>query len=104
MCFLLETVSHVDVRRVYAPYEAETRGAPPFAPKMMGCLLRYASGVGGFARRKIAQACARNLAFRAMVGQDPPDFRPISDCRTLHLAACCEVCVPGRVSRARRAW
>ena len=86
----------MDVRRVYAPDEAETRGAPPCAPKMMGCLLRSASGVGGCARRQIAQACARHLACRAMVGQDRPDFRPLSDCRPRPLAACCAVCVPGR--------
>ncbi len=86
----------MDVRRVYAPYEADTRGAPPCAPKMMGCLLRSASGVGGCARRQIAQACARHLACRAMVGQDRPDFRPLSDCRPRPLAACCAVCVPGR--------
>jgi hypothetical protein len=50
---------------------------------------------GGFSRRKIAQACERNLAFRAIVGQDRPDFRPSSDCRTLPLAAFCEVFVQG---------
>ena len=37
--------------------------------------------------RKIAAACERNLAFRAIVGDDPPDFRTISDFRKIHLAA-----------------
>jgi transposase len=40
--FLLDTVSRVDLRRFYASYEDETRGAPPFDPAMMVCLLLYA--------------------------------------------------------------
>src|SRR6266446_8581592 len=63
--FLLDTVSRVDVRRFYASYEDETRGAPPFDPAMMVCLLLYASCVGVFSRRKRAQACERHLAFLA---------------------------------------
>jgi hypothetical protein len=37
--FLLDTVPQLDLRRFYAPYETETRGAPPFEPAMMVCLL-----------------------------------------------------------------
>jgi transposase len=91
--FVLDTVPRLDVRRFYAAYEDETRGAPPFDPQMMGCLLRYAYCVGVFSRRKIAQACERNLAFIAIVGAERPDFRTISDVRTLHLDAFCAVCV-----------
>ena len=40
--FLLNTVPQWDLSRWYAPYETETRGAPPFDPTMMVCLLRYA--------------------------------------------------------------
>ena len=75
--FLLDTVPHLDLSRFYAPYEEETRGAPPFDPQMMVCLLLYAYCVGVFASRKIAQACERNLAFLARVGEDRPDFRTI---------------------------
>src|SRR5215813_1646400 len=91
--FLLDTVPHLDLRRFYAPYEEETRGAPPFAPQMMVCLLLYAYCVGVFSSRKIAQACERNLAFLAIVGEARPDFRTISDFRQLHLAAFCDVFV-----------
>jgi transposase len=91
--FLLDTMPHLDLSRFYAPYEAETRGAPPFDPKMMVCLLLYAYCVGVFSSRKIAQACERNLAFLAIVGEDRPDFRPISDFRKLHLQAFCDVFV-----------
>src|SRR5919198_2529658 len=85
--FLLDIVPKLDLRRFYAPYEEETRGAPPFDPAMMVCLLLYAYCVGVFSSRKIAQACERNLAFVAIVGAERPDFRTISDFRKLHLEA-----------------
>jgi transposase len=91
--FLLDTVPQLDVSRFYAPYETETRGAPPFEPAMLVCLLLSAYGVGVFSSRTIAVACERNLAFLAIVGQDRPDFRTISDFRTLPLAACKDVFV-----------
>jgi transposase len=79
--FLLDTVPRLDLRRFYAPYEDETRGAPPFDPAMMVGLLLYAYGVGVFSSRKSALACERTLAFLAIVGPERPDFRTISDCR-----------------------
>jgi transposase len=85
--FLLDAVATLDVSRFYAPYEQETRGAPPFDPAMMVCLLLYAYSVGVFSSRKIALACERNLAFLAIVGEERPDFRTISDFRKLHLEA-----------------
>ena len=85
--FLLDVVAQLDLSRVYAPYEEETRGAPPFDPRLMTCLLLYAYSVGVFSSRKIATACERNLAFLAIVGEDRPDFRTISDFRKLHLEA-----------------
>jgi transposase len=91
--FLLDAVSQLDLRRFYAPYEQETRGAPPFDPALMVCLLLYAYCVGVFSSRKIALACERNLAFLAIVGQDRPDFRTISDFRKLPLEAFKDVCV-----------
>ena len=91
--FLLDTVPRLNVRRFYAPYEQETREAPPFDPAMMVCLLLYAYCVGVFSSRKIALACERNLAFMAIVGQERPDFRTISDFRKQHLEAFKEVFV-----------
>ena len=54
---------------------------------MMVTLLVYAYAVGVCSSRKIAAACERNLAFRAIVGASPPDFRTISDFRKIHRAA-----------------
>ena len=85
--FLLDLVPQLDLSRFYARYEQEKRGAPPFDPALLVCLLLYAYCVGVFSSRKIALACERNLAFLAIVGDDRPDFRTISDFRKLHLDA-----------------
>jgi transposase len=85
--FLLDVVDQLDLSAVYAPYEDQLRGAPPFDPRMMCCLWLYAYSVGVFSSRKMATACERNLAFLAIVGDDRPDFRTISDFRKLHLDA-----------------
>src|SRR3954453_22561046 len=85
--FLLDVVPQLDLGPLYAPYEDQLRGAPPFDPRMMTCLWLYAYCVGVFSSRKIAQACERNLAFLAIVGDDRPDFRTISDFRKIHLDA-----------------
>lgn len=89
--FLLDCVPRLDLARFYAPYEKETRGAPPFDPAMLVCLLLYSYAVGVFSSRKIAFAAERNLAFLAIVGDDRPDFRTISDFRKLHLDAFSDV-------------
>jgi hypothetical protein len=84
--FLLDTVPQLERSRFYAPYEHDTRGVPPYAPAMPVCLLLYAYGGGG-ASRTIALAGERHLACLALVGQDRPDFRPMSDFRKLPLEA-----------------
>lgn len=89
--FLLDTVPRLDLSRFYAPYQKEKRGAPPFDPAMLVCLLLYSYCVGLFSSRKIALACERNLAFLAIVGDDRPDFRTVSDFRKLHLDAFADV-------------
>jgi transposase len=85
--FLLDVVPHLDLCAIYAPYEDELRGAPPFDPRMMTCLWLYAYAVGIFSSRKVKTACERNLAFLTIVGDKRPDFRTISDFRKLHLEA-----------------
>jgi transposase len=99
--FLLDVVPTLDLSRIHAIYQDETRGAPPFDPAMMVCLLLYAYCVGVFSSRKIAQACERNLAFLAIVGPDRPDFRTISLFRKTHLDAFTDVFV--QVLRLARA-
>src|SRR5215469_3288819 len=57
--FLLDLVPQLDLTAITAPYEQELRGAPPFDPALMTCLLLYAYGVGVYSSRKIARACER---------------------------------------------
>jgi transposase len=83
--FLLDVVPRLDLDPFYASYEVETRGQPPCDPGLLVCLLLYAYCVGVYSSRKIAAACERNLAFLAIVGNDRPDFRTISDFRKGHL-------------------
>src|SRR5271154_2201868 len=85
--FLLDIVPQIDLSAFHEYYADELRGQPPFDVTMMATLLVYAYCVGVRSSRKIAAACERNLAFRAIVGADRPDFRTISDFRKIHLAA-----------------
>jgi transposase len=91
--FFIDVVPKLDLAKIHAPYQDEIRGAPPFDPAMMTCLLLYAYCVGVFSSRKIAQACERNLAFLAIVGEERPDFRTISLFRKNHLDAFADVFV-----------
>ena len=85
--FLLDLIPQIDLSPFHQYYAHELRGQPPFDVTMMVTLLVYAYSVGVCSSRKIAAACERNLAFRAIVGNDPPDFRTISDFRKIHLPA-----------------
>jgi len=85
--FLLDVVPQLDLSAFHQHYVHEMRGQPPFDVTMMVTLLTYAYCVGVCSSRKIAAACERNLAFRAIVADAPPDFRTISDFRKIHLAA-----------------
>jgi transposase len=85
--FLIDLIPHLDLTPFHQYYAQELRGQPPFDVTMMVTLLVYAYAVGIRSSRKIAAACERNLAFRALVGHDRPDFRTISDFRKIHLAA-----------------
>jgi transposase len=85
--FLLDLIPQLDLTPFHQYYAQELRGQPPFDVTMMVTLMVYAYALGIRSSRKIASACQRNLAFRAIVGNDPPDFRTISDFRKIHTAA-----------------
>ena len=85
--FLIDLIPQLDLKPFHDYYARELRGQPPFDVTMMVTLLVYAYCVGVCSSRKIAAACERNLAFRAIVGDDPPDFRTISDFRKIQAVA-----------------
>jgi transposase len=84
--FLLDTVATLDLTPIFAHYERELRGQPPFHPRMMVALLLYCYATGTRSSRKIMRRCQTDLACRAIVGEDIPDFRTLSDFRKTHLA------------------
>ncbi|MFL5516956.1 MAG: IS1182 family transposase [Gemmatimonadales bacterium] len=83
--FLLDTVASFDLAPFFAYYERETRGQPPFHPRMMVSLLLYCYATGTRSSRKIMRRCQVDVACRVIVGDDIPDFRTISDFRRTHL-------------------
>jgi transposase len=85
--FLLDLIPRLDLSAFFEFYSKDHRGQPPFNVPMMVTLVVYSYSIGVFSSRKIAGACERNLAFLAIVGKDPPNFRTISDFRKNHLAA-----------------
>jgi transposase len=84
--FLLDTVATLDLTPIFAHYERERRGQPPFHPRMMVALLLYCYATGTRSSRRIMRRCRTDLACRVIVGEDIPDFRTISDFRKTHLA------------------
>src|SRR3954467_750167 len=84
--FLLDTVAALDLTPIFAHYERELRGQPPFHPRMMVTLLLYCYATGTRSSRRIMRRCRVDVACRIIVGGDIPDFRTISDFRKTHLA------------------
>ena len=84
--FLLDTVATLDLTPIFAHYERELRGQPPFHPRMMVALLLYCYATGTRSSRRIMRRCQVDVACRVIVGEDVPDFRTISDFRKIHLA------------------
>jgi transposase len=84
--FLLDTVATLDLTPIFAHYERELRGQPPFHPRMMVALLLYCYATGTRSSRKIMRRCHVDVACRVIVAEDIPDFRTISDFRKIHLA------------------
>jgi transposase len=84
--FLLDTVATLDLSPLFAHYERELRGQPPFHPRMMVALLLYCYATGTRSSRRIMKRCHVDVACRVIVGEDIPDFRTISDFRKTHLA------------------
>src|SRR5271167_3937292 len=82
---MIDTVATLDLAPIFAHYERELRGQPPFHPRMMVALLLYCYATGTRSSRKIMRRCQIDVACRVIVGEDVPDFRTISDFRKIHL-------------------
>lgn len=84
---LSDVVDEMDLSRIYASYEDEARGYPPYHPRMMVKVLICAYCVGVYASRRIEQRLQTDLAFRFLSGNSQPDFRTLSAFRRRHLQA-----------------
>src|SRR3954452_20696011 len=71
--FLLDTIATIDLSPIFAHYQRELRGQPPFHPRMMGALLHDCYATGTRAPRKIMRRCRTDVACRIIVGGDIPD-------------------------------
>ena len=85
--FVSDLVDELDLTAIEAYYEGETRGQPPYHPRLMVKLLVYGYCQGVRSSRKIAQRLDEDVAFRALAAGNRPDFRTISDFRKIHLKA-----------------
>ncbi len=78
---VLDVVSQLNLRSIYAEYEREARGYPPHHPQMMVGLLLYGYCVGVPSSRRIERATHEDVAFRVIAGSQHPDHSSISEFR-----------------------
>jgi transposase len=79
--FVLEVVEELDLKPIYAVYERELRGFPPYEPKMMVALLLYAYATGVTSSRRIERKTQEDVAFRVIAANQSPDHSRIADFR-----------------------
>lgn len=65
---------HLDLSRIHAAY-TETRGGPPYDPRLMVRLLLCGYCIGVRSSRKIERACVDVVAFRWLAAGAGPDYR-----------------------------
>jgi transposase len=73
--FVSDLVDQLDLSAIYAVYEQDLRGQPPYDPRMMTKLLVYGYCVGVFSARKIEQRVVEDVGFRVLAAGNAPDFR-----------------------------
>src|SRR5258707_173393 len=83
--FVREILDTIDLSPITCVYEDETRGNPPYHPKVMTGILIYGYCHGIVSSRKLEKHCLEDVAFRVLAANNQPDHRTISDFRKLHL-------------------
>ncbi len=82
--FISKVVDDLDLNEIYTYYKDETRGAPPFDPKMMVKIRLYADAVGKPSSRVIYKSMVEDVGFRFLGAGNFPDHRTISDFKKNH--------------------
>ena len=85
--FISDVVDQLELSEITARYERESRGGPPYHPRMMVKVLLYGYCVGVASSRRIAQRLHEDIAFRVLAANNTPDFRTVSDFRKDKLEA-----------------
>ena len=72
--FISDVVDQLNLSEITARYERESRGGPPYHPRMLVKVLHgYCVGVAS--SRRIAQRLHEDIAFRVLAANNTPDFR-----------------------------
>ena len=83
--FIIDLMDHLDLSEIYASYQGDGRGQPPYDPTMMTALLLYAYCVGVPSSRRIEKATYEDLGFRVVSANQHPDHDSICEFRKRHL-------------------
>ena len=78
--FVAEVVGRLDLSAFHSVYRAE-RGRPPYHPALMVGLFIYGAARGIYSSRKLAEACARDVAFIYLAGRATPDHHTVCEFR-----------------------
>ena len=85
--FILDMVEQLDLSKIYASYQGNGRGQPPYDPGMMTALLFYAYCTGVPSSRQIEKKTYEDVAFRVIAANRQPDHDSICEFRKRHLKA-----------------
>ena len=85
--FILDVVRELDLSGIYAAYNGDKGGQPPFDPRMMVGLLLYGYCVGTVSSRKIEKATQEQVPFRVLTADQHPDHDTIAEFRRRHMGA-----------------
>jgi transposase len=83
--FVSDVVDQLDLSGMYAVYEKEKRGQPPYDPRLMTKLLVYGYCTGVFSSRRVQKRLQEDIPFKVLAAGNEPDFRTISDFRKIHI-------------------
>ena len=75
--FISDVVDQLELSEITARYERESRGGPPYHPRMMVKVLLYGYCVGVASSRRIAQRLHEDIAFRVLAANNTPDWHHI---------------------------
>lgn len=85
--FVRELVlNDLNLDEILSSYQ-ESRGNPPYDPRMLTSVLLYGYTQGVYSSRKLARGCLERVDFMSVSGMNKPDFRTIASFRKRHLSA-----------------